>query len=487
MPHAVVRNLLTPEHRQASMAALGLARPLPASPRNPTLRDATHHAAREALELVDEYLSAGGEAHEAERDQWVRRGDVFVRERLASPVWEAVLHDLRPTMQQRGSTKALLAALRADPVIAPQLDTMVGIGLHQRRIQAFDILEGLVRHLASSARAELRFDEAEFQRAYEDMESSFYSASVPVQAVAPLRGFRSDEPRVFLGSALEIAPLLDEEVVDCIRAGALAPSLDGTVQPPRFAVRALYQSPKVVGDAPRASEADAPARAAEERVDEVLRALAAFQPGRVGRAAVVHRSPMWFLRGALRTGPAPPPLAWGRAYHLAKAEAAAFPHFWAALQSPGVRARSSLGVALRRFQAACAQARAEDRLIDLLVCADALALNVAHDSSDPREMRFRLALRSGFAMAHDRARREFDRHIRRAYVVRDAVVHGSPPPLPANPDGSAPSLDAFLDTTEGLLRDALQRAVALAAVPDLEPTQALDWRAVAQRVALPPA
>lgn len=449
--------------------------------RNPPLRDAVGVYAAQALELLDEYVAAGGAAPHVEEDSWVRKGAVFARERRAVPVWPALVRDLRDSLGKRAAHREALAALKADPVIAPQLDSMVGVGLHRRRIAAQDVLEGLVVRLADDLGDGLRLDQVTFARAYASIEEAFHSADIPFEAVAPLRHFRTEAAPVFLSEEVRIDELGDAEVVEFIRAGQVEVVEGVALDPPRYAVKVAYRVPKVLPEGPVASGPAAAQAEAEDRVQEVLRAMAVFRGGRLGRGAALHRSPQWFLRGVVQVGPAPRPAPWGASYALSKQEAHQLPRFWSVLQSAPVRQRKSLAVAMRRFHAACLRSHAEDRLIDLLVCAEALSLNVAADSSDRAEMLHRLALRAGSSLGEHRARREFDRAIRSAYLVRDDVVHGSAPRLPPMPDGSLPTLPGYIDGTEALLREALQRAVALAAQPGEDHAKP-DWERIAAAV-----
>lgn len=457
-------------------------------PRNPSLHAALETYSREALELLDEYLAAGGEVPHVQEDAWERRGDVFVRERRAVPLWPETLRDLRESLAARPSWRAAVQALKDDPTIAPQLDAMIGLGLHRRRVTAPDALETLVARLAGEdIDAAVRYDPDRFARLYLGLEQGFYTPDLPFEAVAPLRNVRLEATPLFLGEDTRLVELSDDEVVAHIRAGQAEVAEGVVVDPPRFAIKVAYHLPKRGPEGPGAAGPAAAQAQAEERVDEVLRALTAFKAGRAARGAVLHRTPHWLLRDAVILGPAPRPPTWGNTYALGRDEAGGFAAFWQVLQSREVRERKSSAVALRRFHDACARRNPEDRLIDLLVTAEALALNVAHDSSDRAEMLHRLALRAGSSLAEHRVRREFDRQVRTAYKVRDAIVHGHAPELPALPSGEPQTLKGFIDGTEDLLRAALQRAIAIAAAPEADHSR-LDWvRIAGDQRGLPPA
>jgi hypothetical protein len=453
--------------------------------RNPALRDAMEAWAEDALGLLDEFLAAGGEAPHVEEDAWVRQGDVFQRERRSVPRWDALARGLRDSLLPRPAAKDALAALRADPVVAPQLDQFIGVGLHRRRIGPTDVLESLVVRLAQGQGegGSVRFEGPAFAAAYQHLEDALYRPDLTFEAVAPLRNARLDATPVFLAEDLRLDALSDAEVAELLKHGQAEAAEGVAMAPPRFAVKATYHFPKQL-PADNAGLPGGLQREAEERVSAVLRAMTVFKAGNVARGAVVHRTHHWFLRDQVIVGAAPRAPPWGSTYTLSRTEAPALARFWAVLQHPRVRQRRSLEVAMRRFRDACGRSRPEDRLIDLLVCAEALSLNVANDSSDRAEMLHRLALRAGSGMAERAQRREFDRAIRAAYLVRDDVVHGHEPRLPPSPDGSPQELEAFIERTEALLRGAMQRAVAIAALGEVP--EALDWERIAARLARTP-
>ena len=73
-----------------------------------------------------------------------------------------------------------------------------------------------------------------------------------------------------------------------------------------------------------------------------------------------------------------------------------FKEFWETLQIDGVRKRNFLLIAIRRFGYAHERYRSEDRIIDLLIAAEALFLS---DNTYTGEIKYRLAQRTAFFLA----------------------------------------------------------------------------------------
>jgi hypothetical protein len=88
-----------------------------------------------------------------------------------------------------------------------------------------------------------------------------------------------------------------------------------------------------------------------------------------------------------------------------------------------------LQVALRRFVVAGSKAQAEDRLIDLVICCEALFLK-RHQIGGPRKGAH-AAANAGRLLTRDPVlgveRKEVERFVAAAYRLRNAQVHGDHP------------------------------------------------------------
>jgi hypothetical protein len=129
---------------------------------------------------------------------------------------------------------------------------------------------------------------------------------------------------------------------------------------------------------------------------------------------------------------------------------------WAKLQTQPVRHKKSLQIALRRFTFASERFNLEDRMIDLLISAEAWLVPGQKD-----ELSHKIAVNAGLFLSKPRDGRATFEFVRRAYTVRSKIVHGDEPAARdlRIEDGSNVGLGAFADAVEGLVKDVLVKAV----------------------------
>jgi Apea-like HEPN len=121
---------------------------------------------------------------------------------------------------------------------------------------------------------------------------------------------------------------------------------------------------------------------------------------------------------------------------------------------------------LRRFNFAFDRLRSDDRVVDLLIAAEALFLDPGSEK-DRGELRFRLALRAAKFCPHPSyTRREVFDLMREGYKVRSTVVHGGVVGTPKLPREGAVDLEKFAEAVAVVLRLSLTRALTLATSAD---------------------
>jgi len=134
-----------------------------------------------------------------------------------------------------------------------------------------------------------------------------------------------------------------------------------------------------------------------------------------------------------------------------------------------------LANAICRFGFAHERYRIEDKIVDVLISAEALFL-----SSDTYtgEVKYRLSLRASLFLATDRDVRQaiFDR-IKVAYDLRSSVVHGAAyniKRLPKNKDGEKPTIEEFVWQIQEYLRIAILKTIQMADQADAS-GDLVDW------------
>ena len=143
--------------------------------------------------------------------------------------------------------------------------------------------------------------------------------------------------------------------------------------------------------------------------------------------------------------------------------AAKLPEYWrAVLAFPTV---TDLTIALRRFRYATQRVRDDDRIVDLMIAAEALFIPRGRDTD---ELRFRTALNAAYFLGGSAAdRRRIFEVVRAGYDLRSSVAHGEPA-SPVRANGLLLTVPELLETLEPLLRKALQKRLRNAG-------ESIDW------------
>src|SRR5262249_26839800 len=254
--------------------------------------------------------------------------------------------------------------------------------------------------------------------------------SIPHVLLAPLLGLKVEVAPVELGSDISIIYMTDDDIARCLNMGVfpdflISPSL---AHVDRVAtVRVQFSLDKRVGhnDLGQPENSLKVYSDARERAIDVLYALRVFKEGRVSLPGFVEFSPHWPLeRGTSFQHSNPGPMPRFNKYELSGNEVEEFKAFWSQFQQD--TARRAAGNAVRRFSFANDRERDDDKIVDLMIAAESFFLADSGSPQERGEQRYRCALRAAFFIeVPGYSRREIFKHVRRAYDVRSAIVHGS--------------------------------------------------------------
>jgi hypothetical protein len=402
-------------------------------------------------------------AHET--TEWVPSGgkvEAFVKRTHQVRSWSGCVQRHKDALHALSEWTNLVSILRADEVIAPQLDTLVGSPFGRSRLETQTVADGLLTRTADTISG-FKFREKEFSEIYHDVERAFYEPHLVYIAVAPISGLTCKVLPIDFDKSIAIDRMTDEEVAKCAATGLLrSPFADigmVFVGSSRCCVRVTLNVPKVVGDTPADPIAPPDLWAP---ISGVLLALRLSRGARVNSLGNLSYSDSWFTRGNISWRNTPVQMLNEPKYTLTSKEVEPLCKLWRVLGSEGVRKRKALGAALRRFEYAGERYRPEDRLVDLMVAAESLFLYDAGDPQSRGELGYRLALRSAFFIQlRGRTRRQVFDLMRRAYDTRSKVVHGNVPDSVALPH-EVLSLEEFTSRVEDHIRAALTKAVEIA-------------------------
>jgi hypothetical protein len=365
--------------------------------------------------------------------------------------------------------KSCLQALLADATFSSQLRVLAG-PRGGPRFQSADA-GGLMSQFVDlgAPQGKFTFDERYFEKEYGDLEKTYYDSAIDYTAIAPLNGFIASGP-LQLSDTIGIIQLEG----DTAETRSAADSWHEKV----YAISIKYSLPKAIGEDHELTpdhrrDDDAIRKAVNEQIAEVVTALRLQGIESVYVPGVLHKTSKWSF-GQSRPFPGQflPEIAFSMSVEsdwLHK-----FKEFWERLQEDGVRKRSFLLTAIRRFGYAHERYRSEDKIIDLLIAAEALFLS---DNIYTGEIKYRLAQRTAFFLTEAGEHRKIVfKRMKAAYDFRSTTAHGGSykKPFPKKADGSESTMDEFVWQIQDYIRRSLLRAIYRALLPDT-PLHIVRW------------
>jgi hypothetical protein len=372
--------------------------------------------------------------------------------------------------------------LKADAMIGPQLDELVGTHAMGRISLRIDWLLNALVSKSCNVGARFGFSDERFDQAYAHVEETLYSANVEIVTLLPLAGLGSAvRGPIRLNEFLAIDQLTDAEVERVLSLGLLR---EGGLpmfknDPPLWGLRLTHGEPKIIGTA-RPDNATSDGVLSRVESDSMLEdAVAVLRMSRAGSLSPVGRvsyaNAPWFpgtFYSVLRI-----PSMRMVSYRLEGSDVAEVQQLFVGLRAPGVGGRQYVRNAVRRFSFAEERTRPDDRLLDLVIAAESLLLG--HMKEVEGELSFRLRLHAAHLLDTDDAeRRLVYAAMKLAYATRSAIVHGGEPkPRDWGSTAASPvTLAEFVASIEDLMRRLLQRGIALAgSTPGSGPL--MDWEA----------
>jgi hypothetical protein len=405
---------------------------------------------------------------EEEEEQWVPSGTGYVLQRVTRQAWWLCLHheEITDELHALPAYAALVAALKADPVIAPQLDTLVGTEIEAGRLELRYLTDSVITGclLQSSGATE---DEQVFEARYAELEARLYAQEIHQEELVLLAGFSSAVLPLRLREGVEIVQVTPEHIQMALRLRLLpVQGMTGhsfVLNPPSHAIRQTWSLPKRIGEQDDSTVAlDAQLAASIERREISERAIAAvrlFQEGQIFPVAMVARAID------------PPPAGGGgyqvypmgrvsrffpsETYRLTEAQAPQFVRFWQWLDSVG----GPVALASRRFSDARERVRTEDQILDLVIAAEAL-----FGAGETQEVSYKVRLRAAAFLGSDATSRQrvFD-EFKAAYDARSLIAHGGTPTRKQKQQ--IDRLPDLIKVMDGHVRASIQKAANLSEWP----------------------
>lgn len=409
--------------------------------------------------------------------RWIQTDQgIYKKDRVQSPEWSLVFLSANDEIIATKEYQAFLDALNSDGSVSHQLDTLVGNPITRGRLEAIDIARLPVREFLTD-KGVLEFHSPTFDDIYSKIEDSLYSEFIEMLDVTPLCGFAMEDAELSLAEGISIVKLTQEAVLECLRIGIrLGTTIGGhdfisDLHP--YAIKRILQLPKIVGEVEKSVNKNLQEYYAYENEKAVVDSLRVYKSGTLYPIATFKKTTGIFPLGISLAYLNPVKQFMTNQYRLSNLEACDFREFFKEKSGFNIPDKNFLNVAIRRFSQSNERTNIEDKIIDLMIAAEALFLSSG--GSFTGELKYRLSHRAAMFIEGDveNQRYVFD-FMKDAYDVRSKIVHGDKLKLPKKPDGSMyNSLGEFCNNLEKYMRISIKKAITLC-----QDSNSIDWQSI---------
>jgi len=410
--------------------------------------------------------------------EWTKQeNDTYIRQEVKRPLWGIVFHKSKDEIKASEEFAQFTEAIKAEKTISSQLNTLVGTCMGRSRFETDNIVYRPLSQFLTDTDI-MAFDEQIFETEYLKIENGLFSTDIEFERITPLCGFSTDTPDLALGPNLSVVELSDSEITQLLKLGIKIGESFGPEnfihQIHKFAVKLTYSLPKIIGDEEIEGSIETHNPYIKGDFEQsVLNALRLYKEGQVYPITTISKSKSIFSRGVSYSHGTPARFFMINKFQLIKDEKDNFIEFWKVYHGLNIPEKHYLSVAIRRFSQANERTSVEDKIIDYLICAEALFLSSG--GSFQGELKYRLSHRVAMFIENDTEKqREMFKFMQKAYDVRSAIVHGATPKLPKKEDGAQFTLEEFCQEIEGHLRFSLNKTIKIASTAET-PNNILDW------------
>jgi len=365
-----------------------------------------------------------------------------------------------------------IESLKSDAVVGPHLDRMVGTSRSTERVMANGILKSLVCAMLDDEG--LAFTDERFCSKWKKLIGFFVADKIPFRTVAPLPHLVAPEFPLRLNDELVLDRLTEDEVTRCYQAGVLRPD---SLQYPLIyghvavGIRRTVSLPKLIrgGDEPpepleaegEGSFGNRPFSRGDLVIDDVLSALRLFKNTQIRAAGFVICTDAPWLNGMTSYQVFGQWPYRGR-FELSENDVPQFLNLWHLLEQKA----ANFPFSIHRFNLAFDRGLLADRIVDLVIAAEALFLSDIGNEPYRGELRYRIALRAAKFIDHPNyVEHDIFCVMRQAYDIRSVVVHSGstevPPKLTRLPDNPSADLPTFIDAIEEFVRLGLRKTLSM--------------------------
>lgn len=451
------------------------------STRNPALFESIRTFVEEAIALAQSRISMGDPLPAEQRDEWepVEYNEFTYRRQSSTRIhFVYFFYQMRETLIALNSYSLATAAIAQDRIWSEHMNTLVGTTLSASRVEPESLLFGIAAQ-ALKNQTSVTSTTTSIATEIERIDDQFLSPTVPQKRVMPLRGITITE-NVRLNSQLSIEKLSQEQVKELLNLGIATPNFmdslgDFVNNAPTVAVVSKFDLPKVIGG----NSDEVSRKLAIAQVSELISQLEQNEKKAIDLLTLLHDAPIAPLavimrgEGIAANGHSIQRLGTFDSWILERKELVAdtanlLTHYWQTI-SQSSKSLRAINIAIRRYSDAMTRSSLDDRLLDLMICAESLYFN---EDGEQSELKHRLSYRAALLLGTSP---EEKKHIygfmNSAYNKRSKVVHGK---VHTTRRAEAVELEEIIKQLSGYLQKTILKMLALSASRSPNKTL-IDW------------
>lgn len=340
-------------------------------------------------------------------------GKIIRSGRISQPTFEDFIENHETEITNLKQFRECVQQFETSPIFQRHVNNSIGlvdlpkdeIEQYLKRNFIFPMLAKLL-HLVRG----FKFNEKDFNKLYDQMESHLISGSVDFLSLIPLKGFRYDGDEILLEEDLKISPIDSHKLTRLANSGLIDINMIGASFP-SHAMEMSFAVEKGI-----AIDSQVPIL----RFQEVMRTLRVFKRG------VVLCNHMYCF--PLSWEPTKPlsilisqPISNGPQYTLSRGEESKLTQVYHIIRSLDHKKDRFLEIAIERFDYAIQRRINEDKLTDCITALEALLLG----SEEKSELKYRLSLRLATLLGKTGDQRiAIKKVFSKAYTQRSKIVHG---------------------------------------------------------------
>jgi hypothetical protein len=394
---------------------------------------------------------------------WEANADGSYTEKSIEFCWvDSVIKDL----MHGAEWDRVLTGVAADPILASHFDTLVGTAVRRSRWDIRDFSRRMLPkpNVDHNGRLVGVLPSSSFESIYASIEEVISSETIAIEKVWPLLGVTFQGP-VNLDDNCRIQRLSRAHVVRALNSGLLSEHPLTHIEEEHIQLFGLVlttSTKKVIGDESASLDESIVEQKKQNQLLEDVQAsmaLASVTPGFPGSFEASAGSLGYRCNfGAHR------PRLFTHIKHVDQNACAVIKQSWRTIQKQRDRKNQALVLAVRRLWLGSQRDRVEDRLLDLMIAAEALYIGTEKEGVTG-DLTYRVALHAGYwADEHLLGFSKLDTSdlLRKAYGARSKITHGGTAKDSYDWQGAPRSLAEMVNQVEVVVRQGILKALNLA-------------------------